>query len=280
MHVYRTVIGHQEWMHYRISSVKEEAHSSHCHEQYEIYYVVRGDVKCSTNGREYNMKPGSMLLIPPHVAHSVHIESSEPYERYVLLFSKETISTERASLLLAPFGESDPTLEIFYENAEHFRMRACLDEVLECRGLEESLRTVLLPIRVENLLAKLVTASRVAKGMAASADGRQGKQILDYIHRHLSEPLTLDGLAERFFLNKHSLNQLFKRVTGTTVMDYIIRKRIGLARSLIENGYPLTGIAEYVGFQDYSSFFRAYKKAVGESPSKTKVASPTEKKEK
>lgn len=273
MHVYRAVTGLQEWMHYRISSAEGEVHSEHCHEQYEVYYVVRGDVHCTVGGRMHQMRPGSMLLIPPGMQHCVRVESREPYERYVLLFPKESISAERISLLLAPFGESDPTLETFYENAEHFHLRACLDEIMDCRMLEESLRMAILPIRIENLLARVVAASRATKGMAASEDGRQVKQILDFIHRHLSEPLTLDGLAERFFLNKHSLNRLFKRVTGTTVMDYIIHKRIALARSLIENGYPLTGIAEYVGFQDYSSFFRAYKKASGQSPSQTRAGS-------
>ena len=77
--------------------------------------------------------------------------------------------------------------------------------------------------------------------------------------------------AKRFFISKYYLCHLFRKHTGVTVLAYLNSKRIAMAHHLISKGEPPTEVAYRVGFQDYSTFYRAYKKETGQAP--TEVAS-------
>ena len=62
------------------------------------------------------------------------------------------------------------------------------------------------------------------------------------------------------------MNRAFKKDTGTTVMDYLIYKRVVMARQLMLNGFTASDAANETGFGDYSTFYRAYKKVMGCRP--------------
>ncbi|EQK30291.1 helix-turn-helix domain-containing protein [Clostridioides difficile] len=58
----------------------------------------------------------------------------------------------------------------------------------------------------------------------------------------------------------------FKSHTGTSIHNYIVQKRLILAKSLITNGHLMSEVCNKCGFNDYSSFVRAFKKNYGVSP--------------
>jgi transcriptional regulator GlxA family with amidase domain len=60
---------------------------------------------------------------------------------------------------------------------------------------------------------------------------------------------------------------MFRRATGTTVGNYVIHKRVVMAQNLMLQGQTANSAAAAVGFHDYSSFFRSYKKVLGYAPS-------------
>lgn len=93
-------------------------------------------------------------------------------------------------------------------------------------------------------------------------------EILFYMNKHLSEPITLDDISAHFYISKHHLNKVFRRATGTTVMDYLMRKRVVYAQLLLNNGCHAKEAAFSSGFGDYSSFYRAYVKTLGHTPGK------------
>lgn len=90
--------------------------------------------------------------------------------------------------------------------------------------------------------------------------------VTNYINQHLTENITLDTLCEHFYISKVHLNRIFSKAIGATVFEYIAYKRIGLARHLLESGVPAKEAAVQVGYHDYSTFFRAYKKITGHAP--------------
>ena len=61
----------------------------------------------------------------------------------------------------------------------------------------------------------------------------------------------------------------FKEETGYTVHNYIISKRLLLARTKISEGTPILKASQLSGFSDYTTFSRAYKKQFGTAPSQT-----------
>ncbi len=92
------------------------------------------------------------------------------------------------------------------------------------------------------------------------------RAIIEYLGERLAEPLSLDDLSNRFFISKNQLNRVFRQATGTTVGNYISHKRIALAQQLMLKGIPASEAALRVGFGDYSSFYRAYRRLNGSSP--------------
>ena len=95
---------------------------------------------------------------------------------------------------------------------------------------------------------------------------KQILEIIDYINNNLESDLTNESLAERFYLSKYYLMHKFKSETGYTLHNYIVQKRLIRAVELIKSGVPVIKATENSGFNDYTSFLRAYKKRYNSSP--------------
>lgn len=93
-------------------------------------------------------------------------------------------------------------------------------------------------------------------------------EITSYIHKNIGSPLSIDHIASHFYLSGPYLCRLFKKCMGTTINHYITEQRIILARTWLEDGYGVNEVAGMCGFNDYSNFFKAFKKYVGVSPKK------------
>lgn len=111
----------------------------------------------------------------------------------------------------------------------------------------------------------LINKSDYVKENIKSTDERV-KQILIYINDHLTERITLEDIAEKFFINKYHLCRIFKKNTGMTVTRYINYKRLILAREIHAGGKSLIDSSLDAGFDSYSTFYKIFKKEMGYSP--------------
>ena len=90
--------------------------------------------------------------------------------------------------------------------------------------------------------------------------------MLAYISEHYNEKLTLQDLADQFYVSKYHLSHEFSARVGTSVYRYIILKRLLAAREQIADGAPPSEVYQNCGFQDYANFYRAFKTEYGISP--------------
>ena len=93
-------------------------------------------------------------------------------------------------------------------------------------------------------------------------------EIIHYINENLAGDLSIEALSEQFYLSKYHMMRKFKEETGYSVHEYILEKRILAARELILSGVPASVASLECGFNDYSTFSRAYKKVLKQIPSK------------
>ena len=128
------------------------------------------------------------------------------------------------------------------------------------------MRTVILS-RLLTLLSQCAEAYASGTETKGAPAGRVTR-IVRYLNDHLTEELTLDGIAEHFYLSRSQLCRVFREGTGSGVMEYIRIKRLMAAREQIASGIPAGRAAIACGFSDYSSFYRAYKDRFGVSPTK------------
>ena len=83
---------------------------------------------------------------------------------------------------------------------------------------------------------------------------------------HLSEKITLPDVAARFWVSQSTISQLFRKKMGVSFYRYVTIRRLSEAQLLIQSGLPMDQVSISVGFQDYSTFYRAFKAEYGISP--------------
>ena len=96
-------------------------------------------------------------------------------------------------------------------------------------------------------------------------------EIKRYVKKNLEKKLTLNSISSQVGYSPNYCDTLFKKHTGTSILNHVIEQRISLAKSLIiEGALSLNQISQTVGFEDYNYFSRAFKKKSGYSPTEFK----------
>ncbi len=277
MKVYREIIGPSYHMAHNISHIVSENYLIHSHAFYELYYYVSGDVRILYDGAEYVLTPHTFIIFMPDVFHGVWVKSEEPYERYTAHFSEDLISPRRRDALMgnlpteATIRSRSEAHPYILQNAQELDILPLMQEFEKLIRFPEPLRNAMAGAVTEAILARYLLHAYEAKRIVGIQPYHNGKNelapILSYIHQNLTQKLTLDDLCDRFHLSKGKLNQLFHRQTDMTTMDYVAKRRVSYAQQLLLNGVPAAQAGSAAGFGDYACFYRAYKKALGHSPS-------------
>ena len=92
-------------------------------------------------------------------------------------------------------------------------------------------------------------------------------EIISYIQNNYNEKITLESIAHKFHISQSYLGLLFRDNIKVSFYNYVQQIRLSKAKVMIESDIPLNLIANQVGFLDYSTFYRAFKKEYGISPS-------------
>ena len=82
----------------------------HCHNSFEIYYMVKGNVEYFLEGTSYVPKPGSLLIIPPNCFHGLRVLDGSEYHRIRLHFVPELL-TEKEKKVVTLYYYEDLTLK-------------------------------------------------------------------------------------------------------------------------------------------------------------------------
>lgn len=94
------------------------------------------------------------------------------------------------------------------------------------------------------------------------------EKIFLFIHTYYAEKITLRMLVDHFHINRTTINDLFKKNTGVSIISYIIKLRIDASSLMLKDtGLPINEIAYRVGFEDMAHFSRSFRKMMNCSPS-------------
>lgn len=118
------------------------------------------------------------------------------------------------------------------------------------------------------LLSRLLIIEETIVSMELHKDPGEIKEIILYLYTNYMNKITIQELTDKFHMNRTSLTERFREITGYPVMDYLIRLRLYLASKMLkETLLPISEIIERVGFSDITHFGRMFKKNFGYSPS-------------
>ncbi len=235
-----------------------EKFTLHTHSRLELYCFLQGRGVYHIEGSAYPLMPGDILLMQPGEAHYIALEPGVPYERIVVNFTPELLSPlDPKGCLLRPFYDRRPGEKNRY--AAQYDFQLYLKTVIDPQG-DPAINVLAGLVPLLNRLCRL-------QAQAPPQGDSLAHQIISYVNQNLSDPPHADALCQRFFLSKSQLGRLVRRSTGTTLWNYITRKRLAMARQLLRAGESPTQVFSRCGFRDYPSFYRAYVKAYGLPPS-------------
>lgn len=245
----------------------------HYHDFHKIIVFLKGNVTYLIEGKAHYLKPWDILLVNRHDIHKPIIDSQEEYERIILWIDSDFIQSQNDSscditncFQLA--NEKSVNLIRLDPNLQT-KVRQIIFELEHSLSSEEFGNTLLsnaLFIQFMVYLNRIFLGEQYETTSDSFRCDKQVERILDYLNQHITEELSIDTLAQKFFISKYYFMHKFKQETGFTVHNYIQQKRLLLSCKLIKEGIPIVKASEQCGFKDYSSFLRAFKKMFGRSP--------------
>jgi len=235
---------------------------SHYHDVNELIFIKSGEVSYEVGGKTYELHENMLVFARANESHSIHIDGASAYERYNILFDERKISSDifnkiPCELKVINFDANKNVVEIF-DKMDFYCEKLVGDEL----GL------ILFHLIEEVLLNIVIETSQVSE---QTHDGEHPiiKRALSYIEENL---LTISGIEEicnELYISKSHLHHLFMEHLNKSPKKYLNEKRLALAHREIIFGGKASEVCIKCGFVDYSSFYRAYKKHFGYSPTDT-----------
>ena len=210
----------------------------------------------------YNLKSGSLLIIPPYTIHrNVDIKATG-HTRMVIYVDKNAFF-ELEQFKIKLFKKSD--MQFYFINQtdrEHEIILKILEEISANQD-ESMLKLMLLQFFLLLQRQEKVYISSVEKKM----QNKQISKIINYINNEYANDITLESIANYFGLNTTYLSRFFKKQTGFNFSAYLNNLRISKAVNILSStDYNITETALSVGFHSSNHFCKVFKKIMGISP--------------
>lgn len=225
---------------------------SHCHSQFEMIGVIEGDITITLEGKKYRVPQGQSVMITPLSYHTITANKKRCYRRVTILFDTSAIPEEIREYFTGTENE------IFIITSHQ------LDELMRiCKEEDPSFYAPLADaLIVELFYAALRTAQR---GIAAETDEFL-QSVIGYIEEHIGEKISLEELAKYTSRSSSSFSHIFEEKMGISPKQYILQKKFALANKMINDGTPPTIAAIKIGYENYSNFYRMYRRYFEKSP--------------
>ena len=270
---------HEDFRLFHLRGAMEESVDWHYHTFHKIIEFLGGESGYGVEGKQYLLQPGDLVLVPQGCIHRPEAEPNAPYERRILYLSPEFLRRAGGSCdLAACFDRAREEFRFVVHPADGTGGDQLT--ALEHAEREDAFGRELL---AQSLLFQFLIglnramADDLLQYAKPAAYDRKIEAILRYLSEHLTEPVSIDDLAARFFVSKYHMMRQFRAQTGYTIHGYLTGKRLMFARAMIAAGTPVLQASEESGFGDYSAFLRAYRKQFGAAPNQEKRANTPQK---
>ena len=256
---------------FRLFHIKDQTKKEfayHYHDFHKVVIFISGKVVYHIEGKAYQLRPWDILLVNRHAIHRPEIDPSVPYERFILWIQNDILWQE----LLKCFQKAND------RNYNLVRLNSALQEKMKdilfeletstkSDGYGKEILTQSLFLQFMVYLNRIFLEKQYIFDKKSYTFDSQIANILQYINHNLKEDLSVETLAAKYYISKYHLMRKFKEETGYTLHNYIVNKRLLMARTLISEGMPVLKAAQESGFAEYSTFSRAYRRQFKTSPS-------------
>jgi AraC-like DNA-binding protein len=238
------------------------------HSFLELFYVLKGSGRFEIDGQWYACQKHDVVVVPPRVWHAIADDSVRPLSLYALCVAGDLAWPDAALLKRLPTGRVRLGKGVLVDWRRSFR--SLLFEQTRARPFSPTIITG----QTMQLLASLARHRPADTPCAESAHGGNATARRASIERYVAglshrffESLSLDEAAAELSLSRRRFTTLFHEVTGDTWAGYVAAQRMKYAKALLRGTErSIVSIAFECGYEELSSFYRAFKAATGVSP--------------
>ena len=234
---------------------------------HSIIYCKSGRLEARAEGSRYILNPGDLFIARESEGHTIsHLDY--PCEYYDTSFSLHYFRIQDPEYRLyqpfvdRPLGQGNLISGAYLD---HSLIAAACEHIAGTK--DPYTRRIAVSSALELLLSEILQVYSPEHCLEPAERDPLTVDILNYINENLSDPeLEPDSLAAHFYVSRSQLNRMIKNGTGFTLWNYITQKRLSRAYYLIRSGVSNKDAAHISGFQDYSTFYKAYTRLRGLSP--------------
>lgn len=254
---------------------EDDWHSTkHLHPFTELFYVIEGDGIFKINNDKYKVKNDDLVIVNSNIKHTESSHKSKPLEYFVLGIDGITLNINKEEDVF--INEKNDKEELFsiknYSNNRHQILFYLKQIYLEAKNSKKNYHKIcqkLLEVLILNLNRNL--NRNIFLKEENTKVSKDSAYIKKYIDIHYASDLNLDDLAAETYMNKYYLVHNFKKNFGQSPINYLIKKRISVAKRLLETTKHSIGeISQIVGFNSHSYFSQIFKKKCSCTPSQYK----------
>ncbi|WP_216082112.1 AraC family transcriptional regulator [Citrobacter sp. MGH 55] len=232
------------WLELRSTWRSHQAYKRHHHPQLSVGAILEGETCCVSDGKEYRLQVGDLIVIPPRVPHSCNPVDGQCRSYHMLYLDADWCVAQLSEQTIpAPFFAPSPVIR------DPQRFQRFLDLV----ALMEKRQTAPLIDAVRLLLRALPLQSGNPPRPRATSQSLKAR-----LHSNLLSPPSLDDVAQEFGMRKETLIRTFKQDTGLTPGSYLNIARIDFARTRLRAGDDIADVGYQSGFADQSHFHRTF----------------------
>ena len=245
-------------------SVREKEwsmHDLHSHTHYELYFLMKGERTFFLSNALHKLSAPAIIVIPPH---AMHMTEGSGFERYNVNVAPDYLNPYQAEIL------HKHALQIIRPTQAQAKELASLFQQAVAASRTDKHAQYILHALFSYAVYLL---DNLEKSVTQTNSETQKRipplllKVIDYLHEHYAEEITLQGVADTFFVSKATLMYNFKKHINCSLIDFLLNIRLTKAKELLFNSKKsIEEIAESCGFSSANYFGLIFKKKENLSP--------------
>lgn len=224
---------------------------------YVFEYVLSGKGHIECDGKKHTVGKGDFYFLNRLHSHLYYSDRSDPYGKIWINAGGRLLDG-----VVNAYGLTDGAIVIPESKTLHFfeRIKKMLSDINVDNS--DEIMTECAKVMCEMIITAATEHRKVQRATVSTAE-----RIKDYIDSGLSYNITLDDIAQHFYLNKSYIISIFSEKYGYTPKQYILQRKMQAACSMLEeNLYSIAEIADVLNFSSSQHFSSSFKKKLGISP--------------
>ena len=246
---------------------------THTHLNYEIYYILEGQMRMHIGGQEHRLEPNHFILIPPGVSHGAVYDPDEAKVYVVFVFGIHQ-NSEALSRRRSPEHEFVRQLEMalkekLYIVAEDTNSCSTILSDIQREATQKQIgwQIILVDYCREyfiKCLRNVLSGSDSDTTQPDAGPVNLAVEFTKYMHEHYQENISLEDVSKAFHITPRHVTRIFSDYFGTSFRKTLSIYRLNYAKNYLSyTDKPVEEIAELVGISAPQTLYRLFKENEG-----------------